>query len=140
MTRFIQQRLFDVGAATVARIHRVGTNLDDAAERMAQGYRSDYADEDLSGKWRAAAIGALDVLYRFEVPESLGNTILVSFDHFAKTVDRDGRKLSVFKRFGGTLFHYESAPIPDLVGTFIRRFAAYAAMGKQGILRKEWVE
>ena len=118
----------------------MGIELEDAAEQLAQGYRSDYADDDLAGKWKAAASGALDVLDRFAIPESLGNTILVSFDHFAKTFDRDGRKLSVFTRFGGTLFHYESAPIPDLVGSFIRRFAAYAALGKEGILRKEWVE
>ncbi len=107
---------------------------------MAQGYRSDYADEDLAGKWKAAATGALETLDKLEIPESLGNTILLTFDHYAKNFDRSGQRLSFFKRFGGTLFHYESAPIPDLVGNFLARFAVYAAMGKGGILRQEWVQ
>src|SRR6266850_7111709 len=112
----------------------MGVDLDVTAQRMAQGYQTDYADEDLAGKWESAAISALDMLEKLEIPESLGNTILLSFDHYAKNFDRSGRKLPFFKRFGGTLFHYESTPIPDLVGNFQTRFATYAAMGKTGIL------
>lgn len=73
-----------------------------------------------------------------QIERALGVLILASCAYYVKWFDRAGKKLPVFSRFGGTRFHFERQPIPNLAGDFCARFSAYAAYSHVGMLKPEW--
>lgn len=140
MKKYLQQKLFDYGAAAIARLHLLkGTDLDQIAASVANEYQGLYADDDLAHKWKAAALEALTVCKQLQLADSDADAILFAYAHYVNHFDEEGQRIPFFKRIGGTSFHYERTPIPHPVESFRDRFSRFALMGKAGILRPEWL-
>ena len=140
VNRYMPQRLFDYGVATMARIHQVkGTNIDDLVSYATTHYKTGYADRGLPEKWETGIRAALKICRDLKLSPDDADTILFTYRYYVSNFYDDGRRIPWYKRIGGTRFRYDRVPLSDPVGSFSERFARFASMAKKGTLRPEWL-
>ena len=127
MSGYMPQRVFDVGALTIAFIHlKTGEPIETVAQGAFQHYEKSYLDDKVLLQWTDAAKAALksvDTLF----PNIDKETKIGSLVHLKNCVDKfnlDGTKRSK-RLLGGTLFKKEKEPNHQRVKQFVTHLVTY---------------
>jgi hypothetical protein len=132
----MQQDVFDAGALTVAMAKAVGQDGRAIAEQIATAYGSSYADSNLVELWDEASDKALALIPKlFSIPVA-GEKVAQVCKTLASAITQyhpDGRRRRK-GLFGGTMFHFEKAELPDKVSKFETDVAVYHVLLLTGVI------
>ena len=129
--RYMPQRVFSVGAASIAKMHLLtGKSIEEVAAMVFASYKDSYIDDGTEGDWVASAREALKFLEENEVPTPA--ELLNHFQYFVENYEPDGspRKKRIF---GGTMFNKAEQNI-QRKENFLKLLESYYIGARSGIV------
>ncbi len=123
-TKYMPQRVFNVGAFAIARVHAAGgSSLDEAAARIADRYRDSFVDDSFETDWVDAATMVITAAKETWKDDELPG-LFRHMQYAAANYEPDGSRRR--KRIlGGTWFTGEKKRNPNRVRDCLRDFVQF---------------
>ena len=127
MSGYMPQRVFDVGALTIAFIHlKTGERIEIVAQQAFQQYEKSYLDDKILLQWIDAtkeALKSLDTLFP-NIDKETKIATLVHLKNCVAKYNLDGTKRKK-RLLAGTLFNKENEPNHQRVKQFLAHLSTY---------------
>ena len=131
MGGYMPQRVFEVGAASIAKVHLLkGISIAESAAALWAQYSTSYIDDGVEEDLKSAAVEAIKTLEEMEEPSPI--KLLHHFQYFTINYDEEGKPRKK-KLFGGTLFSRDPQN-KNRKQDFLQRLAAYYAGVRASIM------
>ena len=122
MAGYMPQRVFEVGAASIAKMHLdLGRPVDALAAEIWENYATAYINDGVENDLKNAATEAIQMLETLEAPSPA--EFLNHFQYFTIHYDEEGKPRKK-KMFGGTWFN-KAAQNKNRRQDFIKRLSSY---------------
>jgi hypothetical protein len=137
MAGYMPERVFEVGALTIAYIHAsTGKPIEAVAQEAWAHYSKSYLDDNILAQWIEAAdhaSTAIDAMFP-NMTKEVNVSTLVHLKNTVTDYNRDGSKRAK-RLLGGTWFNKEKKPNYQRAQQFVTHIATYHVLLMNGSIK-----